>query len=490
MASLDMTAGLGTTLRGSELDKAFVGPRNASGQRHGRGTYRFPNRFYVYEGDFVHGEAHGRGRLSMADGGYYEGDFANDEMTGIGERCWSDGKKYVGAFEMGEMHGRGTLTFPNGVTFTGGFERNARSGQGALVAPDGSRYDGEWAFDKKHGKGVETVSSTGERYEGDFERGKRHGRGAWRGGRDGDGDTYEGEWRDGRREGVGSAFDAASGASYVGAFEADRPLELPAFLELEIRVLSGGPEDEDEETLETARQTRAGTEEAPLDAVAGRALGFGGALVVARARLAPKQKELDPSHQTRTENETSSENEDPENEDPSQNAPENAPAVVRFGDVATHESGRVFRCVLTKGAPAVAEPRADLGGADEPGDGAGASAVSADDEEREGREADTSDDASDASVSYVYGPEIPLDPGSNPLGFDAAFTDKGEASLAHVALPKNLEAGVYCVVVRDATPGKYGDFGRCPEKHFVLRVEAAPEPEETQGDAEGDAAEA
>jgi hypothetical protein len=119
MASLDMTAGLGTTLRGSELDKAFVGPRNASGQRHGRGTYRFPNRFYVYEGDFVHGEAHGRGRLSMADGGYYEGDFANDEMTGIGERCWSDGKKYVGAFEMGEMHGRGTLTFPNGVDVHG-----------------------------------------------------------------------------------------------------------------------------------------------------------------------------------------------------------------------------------------------------------------------------------------------------------------------------------------------------------------------------------
>ena len=477
MASLDMTAGLGTTLRGSELDKAFSGPRNASGQRHGRGTYRFPNRFYVYEGDFVHGEAHGRGRLSMADGGYYEGDFANDEMTGIGERCWSDGKKYVGAFEMGEMHGRGTLTFPDGATFTGGFERNKRSGPGALVAPDGSRYDGEWAFDKKHGEGVETVAATGERYEGDFERGKRHGRGAWRGGRDGDGDAYEGEWRDGRRHGRGSAFDAASGVSYVGAFEADRPLELPSFLELEIRI-SGGPEDEDEDG-ETSRKTL-GTEEAPLAAVAGRAIGFGGALVVARARLPPKPKDVDPSHQTHTENE------DPENEDP-ENAP-SAPAVVQFGDVATHESGRVFRCVLTRGAPAVAEARADADGADEPGDGD--AAVSADAEERDGREADTSDDASDASVSYVYGPEIPLDPGSNPLGFDAAFTEKGEASLAHVALPKHLEAGVYCVVVRDATPGKYGDFGRCPEKHFVLRVEAAPEPEETRGDAEGDAAEA
>ena len=122
-----------TDRRGSELDKAFSGPRNASGQRHGRGTYRFPNQFYRYEGDFVHGEAHGRGRLSMADGGYYEGDFERDEITGSGERCWSDGKKYVGAFEMGEMHGRGTLVFPDGATYAGGFQRNARSGRGALA---------------------------------------------------------------------------------------------------------------------------------------------------------------------------------------------------------------------------------------------------------------------------------------------------------------------------------------------------------------------
>lgn len=106
-------------------------------------------------------------------------------------------------------------------------------------------------------------------------------------------------------------------------------------------------------------------------------------------------------------------------------------------------------------------------------------------------EPDAFEDGASAEVSYVYGPEIPwADPGSNPLGFDAAFTDKGEASLAHVALPKTLEAGAYCVVVRDATPGKYGDFGRCPEKHFVLQVEAALEPEEMGGGAEGDAAEA
>ena len=478
MASLDMTAGLGTTLRGSELDKAFSGPRNASGQRHGRGTYRFPNQFYRYEGDFVHGEAHGRGRLSMADGGYYEGDFANDEITGSGERLWSDGRKYVGAFDMGEMHGPGTLTFPDGATFTGGFERNARVGRGALVARDGSRYDGEWAFDKRHGKGVETVAATGERYEGDFERGKRHGRGAWRVG-DGGGDTYEGEWRDGRRHGRGAAFDAASGASYAGAFEADRPVDLPAFLELEI--LGPVPEDGGE-------RPKLGTEEAPLAATAGRALGEGGAVARLRARAPPPPLEARAVEADVSAAETPAETQPHTSEALPGEGADSAPGALGvLGDVATHESGRVFRCVLTRGAPAVAEPPSpDAGGA---GD-AGASAETHP-EEQGGMEPDAIEDGASAEVSYVYGPEIPwADPGSNPLGFDAAFTEKGEASLAHVALPKTLEAGAYCVVVRDATPGKYGDFGRCPEKHFVLQVEAALEPEETGGGAEGDAAEA
>ena len=480
MASLDMTAGLGTTLRGSELDKAFSGPRNASGQRHGRGTYRFPNRFYTYVGDFVHGEAHGRGRLSMADGGYYEGDFERDEITGSGERCWSDGKKYVGAFEMGEMHGRGTLVFPDGATYAGGFERNARSGRGALVARDGSRYDGEWALDEKHGEGVETVAATGERYEGGFERGKRHGRGAWRRGKDGD--AYSGEWSDGRRHGDGESFDKDSGASYAGPFEADRPVALPAFLELEI--LGPVPEDGGD-------RPKLGTEEAPLAATAGRAIGEGGGVARLRARAPPP-----PVSASETPAETR-ETAEVDGGDAKENAPpESAPPVDVLGDVATHESGRVFRCVLTRGAPAIAEPAEpndDAGGSEDPGDGAGDgagdAAASADAAEQQGREPGTGDEAS-GEVSYVYGPEIPLDPGSNPLGFDAAFTDKGEASLAHVALPKTLEAGTYCIVVRDATPGKYGDFGRCPEKHFVLQVEAAPEPEETQGGAEGDAAEA
>ena len=44
----------------------------------------------------VVGVKHGKGKLSMRDGGYYDGDFVNGEITGKGERLWSNGNIYVG----------------------------------------------------------------------------------------------------------------------------------------------------------------------------------------------------------------------------------------------------------------------------------------------------------------------------------------------------------------------------------------------------------
>ena len=70
------------------------------------------------------------------------------------------------------------------------------------------------------------------------------------------------------------AFDAASGASYAGVFEADRPVDLPAFLELEI--LGPVPEDGGE-------RPKLGTEEAPL-ARAGAPRRGGAVARLARAR--------------------------------------------------------------------------------------------------------------------------------------------------------------------------------------------------------------
>ena len=130
MTTLDMTGRLGSTLHGFELDKAYAGDTDEQGRRHGYGTYRFPNAFFTYRGDFVAARS-GRGRLEMADGGWYEGDFAEDEMTGTGERRWADGRTYEGGFEMGEMHGQGTYVLASGDVYRGAMGHNKREGRGA-----------------------------------------------------------------------------------------------------------------------------------------------------------------------------------------------------------------------------------------------------------------------------------------------------------------------------------------------------------------------
>jgi hypothetical protein len=51
----------------------------------------------VYEGDFVNGKCHGKGKKTFANGDVYEGDWANAAMHGKGKYTWkkSGASKYV-----------------------------------------------------------------------------------------------------------------------------------------------------------------------------------------------------------------------------------------------------------------------------------------------------------------------------------------------------------------------------------------------------------
>ncbi len=52
---------------------------------------------------------------------------------------------------------------------------DVRSGRGESVFDDGrSRYEGMWANDRRHGRGIETLTD-GSRYSGEFVAGLRHG---------------------------------------------------------------------------------------------------------------------------------------------------------------------------------------------------------------------------------------------------------------------------------------------------------------------------
>ena len=67
----------------------------------------------VYEGDFVNGELHGKGKYTWTDSDYepdspreYEGDFAHGKQHGKGKRAWSDGFVKEGNWKNGELESK------------------------------------------------------------------------------------------------------------------------------------------------------------------------------------------------------------------------------------------------------------------------------------------------------------------------------------------------------------------------------------------------
>ena len=79
--------------------------------RSGYGKSTFRNGFFQYEGEWLEGKMHGRGKLMFGDGGFFEGEFRYNEITGSGLRRWPNGSEYSGEFVMGELHGQVNCKF-------------------------------------------------------------------------------------------------------------------------------------------------------------------------------------------------------------------------------------------------------------------------------------------------------------------------------------------------------------------------------------------
>jgi hypothetical protein len=77
--------------------------------RNGKGHFVYENAFFSYDGEWVNGIKHGKGKLSMRDGSFYEGDFQEGEIVGEGEFHFANGSTYKGSFYLGEKHGKGEL---------------------------------------------------------------------------------------------------------------------------------------------------------------------------------------------------------------------------------------------------------------------------------------------------------------------------------------------------------------------------------------------
>ena len=198
-------------------------------QKHGQGTYTYPDGKTTYEGDFKYDKFSGQGVYkNVTDGyvfeyrGFYENDLRHGEgiittiykgksermfvtydkeqmISGKGGRIEHDGTIEEGDFVNKKLI-NGTQTKPNGTIDTGHFE-NSRIQKGRRISSDNA-YTYE--------------------YVGEFKDGKPDGRGSMRCMDEANGWKYEGMFKNGVREGYGK-FTFPDGRIYEGLFLNDQP---------------------------------------------------------------------------------------------------------------------------------------------------------------------------------------------------------------------------------------------------------------------------
>jgi len=91
----------------------------------GKGKFKTKDDSAVYDGDWVNGVPHGKGKLTYENGSVYEGEFAYGGMWGQGKQTYKDGRVYEGGFYY-DTHdqpvGEGTMTYPDGRIVKGGWK--------------------------------------------------------------------------------------------------------------------------------------------------------------------------------------------------------------------------------------------------------------------------------------------------------------------------------------------------------------------------------
>lgn len=183
------------------------------GYMEGRGVLTYPDGSR-YEGEFVANQFEGKGRLVYTSGDIYEGDFSKSKMNGVGKWRYADKSIYIGQVSNGVIQGKGELQRAAGQKYTGDFVAGKMHGQGVFVDAQGNRYSGEFNADSFSGQGT-FLHADGFTYVGEFKNWRLNGKGVQT---DSEGNHWEGEYQDGRLEGKGS-YIAKEGELYTGEFQ-------------------------------------------------------------------------------------------------------------------------------------------------------------------------------------------------------------------------------------------------------------------------------
>lgn len=217
------------------------------GAIHRRGRLRLSTGD-TYDGEWVDGQRHGRGVLTLVNGrGRYVGDFRGNKFHGFGllelaktqhplTRRWRAGESYEGEFVDGRFHGRGTFRrqLPSSseedrsvvvTAYSGEFETGKFHGTGVATYANGDVYDGQWVHGEWQGHGEVRYASTGGSYAGDFVHGYYHGFGKLLFGTGGG--SYTGDFARGQFNGQGTRVYGTSNngtkRQYEGSWEDDEP---------------------------------------------------------------------------------------------------------------------------------------------------------------------------------------------------------------------------------------------------------------------------
>lgn len=222
-----------------------------NGHPHGTGLFKYHEDAKVYIGSFSLGMREGNGTCAYVEGSTfngqkYEGNWLHDDWHGVGRLTYEDGVIYEGSFNAGECHGSGTLTYTNGRKLISEWKEGVRcQNPSRIIYPNGDEffglvelgtglklegtythingdvYQGEWAtideVETKHGNGKMTFVD-GKVYEGKWVTGRRCGYGEciYDSGPFA-GQTYKGEWLDDKWEDKGCLL-LPTGERYNGMF--------------------------------------------------------------------------------------------------------------------------------------------------------------------------------------------------------------------------------------------------------------------------------
>lgn len=127
------------------------------GRPHGRGRLVYKIKHASYEGDFVNGVMHGRGVYKIgADSTnpdfVYKGELISGRYEGFGEARWIGGSEYSGGFQRGRYHGQGYFKWSDGKIFTGNYVDGHKEGRGKVLMKD-AVFNGTWVAGKPVGDG-------------------------------------------------------------------------------------------------------------------------------------------------------------------------------------------------------------------------------------------------------------------------------------------------------------------------------------------------